>query len=254
MLNFKVEGKGNPVVLIHGYLENMQMWEDYAKQLSKDFQVIRMDLPGHGDSAVLNEIHSMELVAREIKEVLDFLKITKALVVGHSMGGYVSLALTELFPEKVKALVLMNSSSLADSEEKKELRLRAIEMADKNQETLVKMSIPLLFNEHKLEELKTEREFAKKMALETSLKGVKSALRGMRIRPDRTFILHDFSGEIKIILGKYDRTVPAENFKKEIPNRENISVLELECGHMAYLEEPEKTLESLKQFAIKVFS
>lgn len=92
------------------------------------------------------------------------------------------------------------------------------------------------------------------MALETSLKGVKSALRGMRIRPDRTFILHDFSGEIKIILGKYDRTVPAENFKKEIPNRENISVLELECGHMAYLEEPEKTLESLKQFAIKVFS
>ncbi|MDD3771587.1 MAG: alpha/beta hydrolase [Weeksellaceae bacterium] len=254
MLNFKVEGKGNPVVLIHGYLENMQMWEDYAKQLSKDFQVIRMDLPGHGDSAVLNEIHSMELVAREIKEVLDFLKITKTLVVGHSMGGYVSLALTELFPEKVKALVLMNSSSLADSEEKKELRLRAIEMADKNQETLVKMSIPLLFNEHKLEELKTEREFAKKMALETSLKGVKSALRGMRIRPDRTFILHDFSGEIKIILGKYDRTVPAENFKKEIPNRENISVLELECGHMAYLEEPEKTLESLKQFAIKVFS
>src|SRR5690554_3916601 len=113
MLNFKVEGKGNPVVLIHGYLENMQMWEDYAKQLSKDFQVIRMDLPGHGDSAVLNEIHSMELVAREIKEVLDFLKITKTLVVGHSMGGYVSLALTELFPEKVKALVLMNSSSLA---------------------------------------------------------------------------------------------------------------------------------------------
>lgn len=253
MLHFKVKGEGRALILIHGYLESSQMWTKYVEELSSDYQLIYPDLPGHGLSKVYSKVHTMEFMAEKIREVIDFLKLDKVLLVGHSMGGYVGLAFTELFPEKVQGLILMNSSSLADTNEKKELRNKAILMADKNQSTLVSMSIPLLFNKHRLHELKQESEFAKGMALKTPLEGVKSALRGMQIRTDRTFILHNFSNRIGIIVGNHDRTVPPKEFKLKIPNQENISLLELECGHMAYLEEPIKTLHFIKEFAQKVY-
>lgn len=251
MLNFKIRGEGNPIVFIHGYLESSKMWENYADELAKEYKVVTIDLPGHGASGVYSDVHTMELVAEKIDEVLEKLKISEVLAIGHSMGGYVTLALADLYPSRVKAFVLMNSSSLADTEEKKEIRLRAVELADKNMPTLVKMSIPLLFNESKLNELKVEREFAKEMALSTDIEGVKAALKGMRLRKDRTHILNEFNGEIGIILGEFDRTVIPGPFKKVIPNRKNIEILELETGHMAYLEATEDTLDYIRKFAKK---
>lgn len=253
MLNYKIIGDGNPIVLLHGYLENMKMWEDYAEELSKDYQVIIVDLPGHGESETFDEIHTMELLAGQVNQTLGFLGISEALIVGHSMGGYVTLALADFYFERVKGFILMNSSSLADTEEKKDLRQRTLGMVDESQETIVKMSIPRLFNEKNLDRLKEEREFAKKMALETPLKGVKSAIRGMKARPDRTYVLDEFRGEIGIILGKFDRAIPPEEFKKVIPKKDNISVLELDTGHMAYLEAPKETLEFIHGMARKVF-
>src|SRR5690625_5840067 len=130
--------------------------------------------------------------------------------------------MADIFPEKVKGLILLNSSSLSDTEEKKENRLRAVDLAQRNLPTLIKMSIPLLFQESKLHLLKTERDFVKEMAMRTSVEGVQAALRGMSIRKERTFILNEFDGEIGIVLGKGDRTIDPEPFKKVISNRENI--------------------------------
>src|SRR5690606_2240115 len=184
----------------------------------------------------------------KVRETLAFLKISNADFIGHSMGGYVTLAYVEKFPVDVNSFALMNSSSLPDTDEKKEQRLKAVVTAEKNLDTLIKMSVPSLFAEQNLEDLKQEIAFTKELARETSLQGVTSALKGMRLRPDRTQILNDFRGKIGIIIGKYDKAVNPEELKKIIPPRENISVLELETGHMSHLEAPEETLGFIEGF------
>lgn len=248
MLNYEIKGYGNPVVLVHGYLENLKMWNSMAEELSSSYQIILIDLPGHGKSKNFDEVHTMELMARELKETLDYLGISNADFLGHSMGGYVILAYAELFPKDIKSFILMNSTSVPDAPEKKEQRLKAVETAQKNLDTLIKMSIPTLFAEGNLEKLKPEIEFAKELARETSLQGVTAALKGMRLRIDRSFLLEEFPGKIGIILGKYDKAVNPEELKKIIPNKENISILELETGHMAHLENPEASLEFIRKF------
>lgn len=253
MLYYKQQGKGPSIVFIHGYLENGNMWEKFAEELSEDYQSIIMDLPGHGKSKSYSDTHSMDFMAEKVNEILDELNISEALFIGHSMGGYVALAMADLFPEKVKGFILLNSSSLSDTEEKKENRLRAVDLAQRNLPTLIKMSVPLLFQESKLHLLKAERDFVKEMAMTTSIEGVQATLRGMSIRKDRTFILNEFDGEIGIVLGKFDRTIDPEPFKKVIPNRENIEILELETAHMSYLEDEIPTLDFIKDFSSKVF-
>lgn len=248
MLHFETKGQGLPVVFLHGYLENAKMWKDFVDELSQTHQVVLIDLPGHGNSENYEETHTMELMSEKVKEVLDFLEISKSIFVGHSMGGYVTLAYAELFPEDIKAFVLMNSTTFPDSEEKKEQRLKAVETARKNLDTLIKMSIPTLFAEHNLGQLKPEIEFTKKLARETSLQGVTAALKGMRLRPDRGSVLNEFQGKAGILIGKYDKAVNPEVFKKAIPQKSNISILELETGHMAHLEAPKETMDFIKEF------
>lgn len=248
MLYYEVKGEGSPVVLLHGYLENMKMWKSIAIELSKFYQVILIDLPGHGKSKVYGDIHTMEFMAEKVNEVLTELKIDKMVLIGHSMGGYATLAFEELFPEKLNGFILLNSSSLPDSEEKKEQRLKAIETAQKNLDTLIKMSIPTLFAEKNREHLKEEMEFAKQLAKETPLEGVTAALKGMRVRADRSKILQDSEIPIGIIIGKYDQAINPTELKQIIPDKSNIQVRELETAHMSHLEEPDLTLEFILDF------
>lgn len=248
MLYYEVKGYGNPVVLLHGYLENSKMWKYMVDELSTSYKVILLDLPGHGQSPNFDEVHTMEQMAREVKETLNFLGVSTASFVGHSMGGYVTLAYAELFPDAVSGFILMNSTTFPDAPDKKEQRLKAVETAEKNLDTLIKMSIPSLFAEKNLENLKPQIEFAKELARETSLQGVTAALKGMRLRTDRRFLLEEFPGKIGIIMGKYDKAVNPDELKKIIPNKENIEVLELETGHMAHLEASKETLNFIKKF------
>lgn len=248
MLNYEVKGYGNPVVLLHGYLENRKMWKSMVDELSASHKIILLDLPGHGESPNFDEEHTMEQMAREVKETLNFLGVSTAVFVGHSMGGYVTLAYAELFPDAVSGFILMNSTTFPDTPDKKEQRLKAVDTAEKNLDTLIKMSIPSLFAEKNLENLKPEIELAKALARETSLQGVTAALKGMRLRTDRNFLLEEFPGKIGIIIGKYDKAVNPEELKEIIPNKENIEVLELETGHMAHLEAPQETLNFIRKF------
>ncbi|SMC81110.1 alpha/beta fold hydrolase [Moheibacter sediminis] len=253
MLNYEEKGEGRAVVLLHGYLENLRMWKSIGNELSKIYKVVKIDLPGHGKSKTYGKIHTMEFMAEKVNAVLDELKIEDPILIGHSMGGYVTLAFTELFPKKLKGFILLNSTSLPDSEEKKEQRLKAVETAQRNFDALVKMSIPNLFAEKKREFLKEEMEFAKELARETPIEGVTAALLGMRERPDRTNVLLSFKGAKGLVMGKYDQAVNPEELKKIIPEESNILVTELEAAHMAHLEVPEHTLNFLFDFLSDVW-
>ncbi|MFV0305296.1 MAG: alpha/beta fold hydrolase [Moheibacter sp.] len=253
MLHYKIEGKGNSIVFLHGYLENLKMWSEISKEFVQHYQVVQIDLPGHGKSPCYKEIHTMEFMAEKVVEVLTELHIKEALFVGHSMGGYVTLAMAELFPQKVKAFLLLNSTTLPDSEEKKKQRLKAVEVAQKNLDTLIKMSVPSLFAEQNLKNLKGEIAFTKELARETPVRGVTAALKGMRLRPNRMNVLHDFQGKRGLVMGKFDKAVSAEMLKRNIPNHQDLSVWELETGHMSLLESPLETRLIVQEFFQKVF-
>ena len=132
MLNFEIKGTSdNHLIILHGFMENLFIWEEMEAELLKKFKLIKIDLPGHGKSEIYSEIHTMELMAEKVNEVAEFLKIEKFHLLGHSMGGYVSLAFAEKFPEKLNSLTLFFSTYFADDEEKKELREKSTKAQNK---------------------------------------------------------------------------------------------------------------------------
>jgi len=110
-IRYTSTGKGRVVVLLHGFLENLNMWDTIVPKLAKKNRVITIDLLGYGKSENLGYIHTMEDQAQLVKAVLKHLRLRKYILIGHSMGGYISLAFAELFPHSLKGLCLLNSTS-----------------------------------------------------------------------------------------------------------------------------------------------
>ncbi len=246
MLYFEVEGKGKSFVFLHGFLESHLIWNNLRKNLEKDAQIITIDLPGHGNSAVMDETATMETMADAVIEVLDELNIAQATFIGHSMGGYVTCALADLYQERVENIVLINSSTLPDDDAKKNQRLRACETAKKNFNALVSFSMPTLFAAHHRDNFIEELKFVKEIALKTPIEGICAALKGMRERPDRSSILYDYKGGIYIIVGMNDETVNPELFLTLIPDLPNIHLYKFDGGHMAFIENYNEVLSILK--------
>lgn len=120
-VSFNDVGKGRTVVLLHGFLGAKELWGATAKNLSRSYRVISIDLPGHGETPCIGYAHSMELMAKSVKAVMDHLKLKRYVIIGHSMGGYVALAFADLFPDNLKGLGLYHSTAYPDSEEKKKI-------------------------------------------------------------------------------------------------------------------------------------
>lgn len=234
-INYSSTGEGLPLVLLHGFLENLTMWDFYIKDFSKNHQVITIDLLGHGQTENMSYMHTMEDMADAVHAVLFQLNITEAVFIGHSMGGYVSLAFAELYSDMVKGIVLLNSTSKEDSDERKLNRMRAIKAVKQNSSVFVGMSIANLFSEENREKLTNEIEAVKQEALKTPLQGIISALEGMKARKDREFILHQATFPILFILGKKD---PVLNYEDNISQIEDTSVelVTLPDGHMSHIE------------------
>ncbi|RKF05234.1 pimeloyl-ACP methyl ester carboxylesterase [Tenacibaculum lutimaris] len=239
-------GKGNSVVLLHGFLENNTMWNTVVEKISKRNRVICIDLLGHGKTGSIGYIHSMEEMAEAVKTVLQELKIRRAIFIGHSMGGYVALAFAEKYLKNVKGLCLLNSTSQADSEERKKLRLRANEMAKENYETLVKMSIGNLFAEQTREQFSEVIDKIRIEALKTPVRGYIAASEGMRLRENKEEVLQTIDKRL-MIAGKQDSILSYESVVKE-SNRTNTPLVELPNGHMSHIEAKEELLEALTNF------
>ena len=243
-ISYSDTGKGTAVVLLHGFLENQTMWKDLTPILSQKNRIITIDLLGHGATECLGYVHSMEDNAEIVKAVLSHLRIRKAILVGHSMGGYVALAFAELYPKTIKGLVLLNSTSKEDSTERKHNRDRAIKAVKQNYVNFVRLSIANLFSENNRERLEKEIENVKLEALKTPLQGIVASLEGMKIRKDREFILHESEFPKLLILGKKDPVLNYEDNLKQIENT-NTELITFPDGHMSHIENKavlEKTL------------
>lgn len=245
------KGKGNPIVLLHGFLENSSMWLPFITSLSKNKRVICIDLLGHGQTDCLGYIHTMELMAEAVEALLKKLKITKVIFVGHSMGGYVALAFAEKNPEMVKGLCLMNSTAQADSSERKKNRDRAILVVKQDYKMFVNMAISNLFRPKNRILFSEEIKQIKKEALQTPLQGIIAALEGMKTRKNREKILQIASYKQLMIISKKDPVLDYDSLINQTINT-CVKVVEFPDGHMSHIENKEDLLNTLMRFVEKI--
>lgn len=246
-LHYTDTGKGTAIVLLHGFLENSSMWDAFVPEFSKKHRVITIDLLGHGQSECLGYIHTMEDMADAVHAVLHELRIRKAVLTGHSMGGYVALAFAELYPDMVKGIVLQNSTSRADSDERKVNRDRAIKAVKQSYTNFVRMSIANLFSEGNRERLAAEIEAVKQEALTTPLQGIVAALEGMKDRKDREVILHFAPYPVLLILGEQDPVLPYSENIEQVEDT-NVRLITYPDGHMSHIENREQLQKDLLAF------
>ena len=244
------QGKGQTVVLLHGFLENSSMWERIAIELCKKNRVICIDLLGHGQTGCLGYIHTMEQMAEIVEAVLHHLKIRRSIMIGHSMGGYVALAFAEKNPDVLKGLCLLNSTAKADTKEKKKNRDRAIRAVKKNHKTFVRMAITNLFRPKNRKIFAKEIKSLKKEALKTPLQGIIAALEGMKIRDHRDMLLHFSPYKKLLIVGRKDPVLDYDSLIDQVKDTE-VEVVEFADGHMSYIENYEECLFELQWFIKK---
>ncbi len=223
------------------------MWKDYVAFFSDKYRIITIDLLGHGESDSLGYVHEMEDNANAVNKVLEHLKIEKATILGHSMGGYVGLAFAELFPQKIQKLVLLNSTSKEDNPEKKINRTRAIKAVKQNYVAFVSLAIANLFSENNRTRLVDEIEKVKAEALKTPLQGIIASLEGMKIRKDREWLLQENRFPVLLILGKKD---PVLNYEDSLSQIEDTTaeLVSFEDGHMSQIENKEALKTVLADF------
>ncbi|OOG70679.1 alpha/beta fold hydrolase [Algoriphagus sp. A40] len=250
-IHFFEKGKGQPLVLIHGFCETSRMWEDFAEKLSEEFRVICPDLPGIGGSPISGDQVALEEVAVILEEWLDENQIMNPIVIGHSLGGYVALALLEQIGNRMKAIGLFHSTAFADDLEKKEMRNRTIVFLKKNGvEKFVTSFVPPLFPENRRDELSSEIAAAIEDGKRSSLDGLVAFTGAMRYRKDRLEVLTHFSGPKLLIAGTEDGAVKIASSRAQ--KHAFTQYHELEgVGHMGMIEKKQETLELVRKFALE---
>lgn len=249
-VRFSDAGKGTCIVLLHGYLESLEIWNCIAEELHEDFRVICPDLPGHGKSGILGDVHTMEKLAESVIAVLDHCLINKCFIIGHSMGGYTGLALMENYPERLNGLCLFHSHPFPDTKQTMNNRCREIVLVNQGKKELIsRINIPKAFTGENLEHLRTEVERATQIALSTPDEGIIACLNGMMQRPSRENILSETTLPVLLIAGKHDNYIDFENVAKQVklPAKGNLTVFE-NSGHIGFIEERDKALSSIRDF------
>lgn len=241
-IHYNCYGSGSAILLIHGFLESSTMWDKIIPALSEKHKIITIDLPGHGKSELISPIHSMEMLADVVAHLLEHLQIFETTVVGHSMGGYVALALIEKYDEKVDRLFLLNSTSKEDDAEKKETRDRAVVVLNKTPKAFISMAISNLFSEKALIIFAEEIENLKNEAYQFPVEGIISNVLGMKNRIDRTKILKNFNKPKYLIAGNEDPLLAISDLEV-LAKETGLNLFKIDCGHMAVLEKAESVEE-----------
>jgi pimeloyl-ACP methyl ester carboxylesterase len=251
-LQFNKYGTGLPVILLHGFGEDSTIWNHQINFLSTYCQLIVPNLQGTGSSPLMLEKSklSIDSMADNIKQLLEVENIHQCVVLGHSMGGYITLAFAEKYPQCLKGFGLIHSTAYADNEEKKKNRLKSIEIIEEyGGYSFLKNTIPNLFsvkfkfnNEESVEELiQKSKAFSN-----TSLQAYCHA---MMTRPDRIKVLSNSEVPMLLIAGTEDIAAPLKDLKEQsiLSNLIDFHILE-RVGHMGMWEAPQEINQLILNF------
>ncbi|MEO6733792.1 MAG: alpha/beta hydrolase [Ferruginibacter sp.] len=253
---YRIMGNGKMVMLLHGFAEDGEIWNYQADILKDHFTVIVPDLPGSGKSQSISPA-DIDTYAEVIKLILDTeqhnLPLTapgQSSLIGHSMGGYITLAFADKYLQYLRCFGMFHSSAYADNEEKKETRNKAINFInDKGSYAFLKTSIPGLFTkdfaEAYPEKINTLIEKGKQFTPEALIQYYEA----MIARPDRTAVLKSFPKPVLFIIGEFDNAIPLQISLQQcyLPEQAHVHILS-NSAHMGMLEETEKSSRLLLKF------
>ena len=241
-LAFDRLGQGTPLVLIHGFPLDHRIWDQMVPYLKNEFDLITPDLRGFGESSIDDHQITMDSYAADIAALLDQLSIQKAVIAGHSMGGYVALAFAKRYPERLLGLALFGSQAVADNADRKEGRYKtAAEVAEKGIGDLVEAMAPKFSSDENIQG--TVSQIMEQQAPAAYI----GALRAMAERLDSTELLRSFQFPVVIVHGDADALIPIDRAReiKEILSKAHY--LEIPSGgHVPMLEFPVETAKALE--------
>ncbi len=246
---YRVKGKGSAVMLVHGFIEEGSMWNDALELLAKSYKVVVPDLPGFGKSSLTEEV-SIKAYAEYIKAICDKEKIKKLTLLGHSMGGYVTLYFAEKYSGQLNGFGLVNSHCFADAPEKKENRKKSIEFIRKygSKPFVTELYNSIFHDKFK----KKKRKFVDsliKQASNYTPEALMRATAAMMNRQNKEEVLKNSKVPVLIIGGKEDNSAPLDLVLKQaaMPSIADIHIYG-EAKHMSIFERKKEALTAIKAF------
>ncbi len=249
------QGEGIPVVLLHGFCESKKIWEHFIPALATECRVIAPDLPGFGGNPGVKGAISVDDAARQVADFLKQIDVQQAIIIGHSLGGYVNLALADLFPEIFKGLSLFHSTAKADSTEKKVKRDKTVHFLETHgMEPFSENFVPSLFAEKNHQSLTIQMAAYKKIVNDTAVKTAIAYTKAMRDRPERINVLQQAAYPCLFIAGKRDEAVPYEDMleQSKLPQGHSQLISLENCAHMGMYEQEKASLDALLNFVKRV--
>lgn len=249
-LDYRDQGQGIPVILIHAFALNQTMWDDQVAALKNNFRVITVDMRGFGASDVVPGTAHMKEMAADVRELMKQLAIEKAVLVGLSMGGYVSFAFYREFKDVVRALVFADTRATADTDEARANRLRSAEKAEREgAAAIADETTPKLLGDTTLTNNPELVKRVHAMQSANAPEGIAAAQRGMAARRDATDLLSQIDCPTLVIVGTEDKLTPpaeAEVIQRGIGNAK-LQIID-RSGHLSNMETPEEFNKLLLDF------
>ncbi len=249
-MHHEENGKGIPLLLIHGFPHDHTLWEPQLAGLSDVARVIAPDLRGFGLNPDVPDTMTMEDHARDLKDLLDRLGIERAVIGGLSMGGYIALAFAELFPQALLGLMLCNTRSAADGEQAREGREATARKAlDEGVAVIAEGMLPKMISPKSAQTHPDLSMFVENMMARQHAEGVAASARGMALRPDRTAILTNVKAPTLVITGSADTLIPpseSEAMAEKIPGSELVVIPDV--AHLSNLEDVEAFNAAVRKF------
>ncbi len=241
-------GRGLPVVFIHGYPLNHQIWV-HQFPLSSHYHIYAPDLHGFGQSRA-QMIRSMEDYADRIAQSLELRGLKQVVIFGHSMGGYITLAFAEKYPEMLLGFGLVNSRATVDSETTKKYRHdQMLKIKNEGPEEALRAMPARLLAPETLDSKPHVVEALEKILQTAKSEGMILALHAMAIRKDRRDLLKKTDMPVLIIAGKDDQHVSAEESRTMADGLKNGTYVEIDsAGHMSMMEQPDIVTSTMQHF------
>jgi pimeloyl-ACP methyl ester carboxylesterase len=251
-LFYRKLGKGHPIILIHGFCETHEIWNSFADKLAEKFEVFAIDLPGFGASPMLSAPFSMEDVAACVTDWIDQVNLKLPIVIGHSLGGYVTLALAKKSPEKLAGIGLFHSTAYPDSAERKANRDRVIEFVKAHGAgPFIDTFVPGLFFDKSHPAISEAFRIARKTHQETVI----TYAAAMRDRLPSTDLRAHFQRPVLVLGGEEDPIVSAEVAREHAGFFYDADIHILgKVGHMAMFESPKESLKIVEEFVLKTIA
>jgi 3-oxoadipate enol-lactonase len=247
-LYYEEAGEGLPVLLIHGYPLMHTIWKPVINLLGSEARWITPDIRGFGRSSSPKGTYSMPLLASDMAALLDHLQIKSAVVIGHSMGGYIALNFFKAYPERLLGLGLICSQAAADNEERRAARQAQIKkVIEQGTDYLAATMAATLTNQT---DLVTDLQ---EIILQADTDGIIGALLGMAEREDMTDYLSKIKVPTLVVVGSSDTLIPTQK-SREMANRlPDASLVQIaNAAHIPMMENPRALAYELSNWLKKI--